>query len=125
MPSPPDIDRLIAEVAARHGILLKRDDAAFALVTLNQLVLEQALAEIRENLRGAAVEFEASATRQQSRAGGIIGQEIKRAIAELRAEASTQTVPGSASRPSQSRFRTALCLAGVFGAGFVAGMLLK
>ena len=125
MPSPPDIDRLIAEVAARHGILLKRDDAAFALVTLNQLVLEQALAEIRENLRGAAVEFEAAATRQQSRAGGIIGQEIKRAIAELRAEASTQTLPGSARRLFQSWFWTALGLAGVFGAGFVAGMLLK
>ena len=125
MPLAPDIDRLIAEVAARHGILLKHDDAAFALVTLNQLVLEQALAEIRENLRGAAVEFEAAATRQQSRAGGLIGQEIKRAIAELRAEALAQTVPGSARRLSQSRFWTALGLAGVFGAGFVAAMLLK
>jgi hypothetical protein len=125
MPSPPDIDRLIAEVAARHGILLKRDDAAFALVTINQLVLEQALSEIGESIRGVVAEFENAVIRQHSRVGGIIGQEIKRAIAELRAEAPTRAVPASAHRRSHSWFWVALSQAGIFGAGFVAGMLLK
>jgi hypothetical protein len=45
-PSAPDIGRLIAAVAARHHVLLKPDDAAFALVTLNQLVLEDSMKEL-------------------------------------------------------------------------------
>ncbi len=36
-----NVQRLIAEVAARHRLLLKPDDAAFALVTMNRLVLEE------------------------------------------------------------------------------------
>ena len=36
-----NVQRLIAEVAAQHGLFLKPDDAAFALVTMNRLVLEE------------------------------------------------------------------------------------
>ena len=38
-----DIQRLIAEVAARHRFLLKPDDPAIALVTMNQLILDDAM----------------------------------------------------------------------------------
>ena len=41
--TPPDVMALIGEVAARHGITLRPDDPVFALVTVNQLVLEQTM----------------------------------------------------------------------------------
>jgi hypothetical protein len=44
-----DTKALIGEVAARHGVTLKPDDPAFALVTLNHLVLEQAVAGLNEH----------------------------------------------------------------------------
>ena len=46
-----DVQRLIGAVAARHGILLKPDDAAFALVTMNQLILEETVEELLETVR--------------------------------------------------------------------------
>ena len=124
MASPPDIDRLIAEVAARHGILLKRDDAAFALVTLNQLVLEQAMAEIGQRLRHEIAEAESASVRQQARTGSIIGREIKRAITELQT-ASGRAGPAAPPRDSPNWPWTALAAAVVFGAGLFVGMLLK
>src|SRR5436305_14990208 len=124
MGSPPDIDRLIAEVAARHGILLKRDDAAFALVTLNQLVLEQAMAEIGQTLRHEVAEIEAAFVRQQSRSGIIIGREIKRAMTDLQ-PASGRAEPAAAPRDSPNWRWTALTAAVAFGAGLLVGMLLK
>ena len=42
----PDIKTLIGEVAARHGVTLRPDDPAVVLVTMNQLVLDQAIAEL-------------------------------------------------------------------------------
>ena len=124
MASPPDIDRLIAEVAARHGILLKRDDAAFALVTLNQLVLEQIMAELCERLRHEIAEVEAAFVRQQSRTGSIIGREFKRAITDLH-ESSGRLAPVPPSRRLPNWHWIALAAAVVFGVGLLAGMLLK
>jgi hypothetical protein len=124
MTSPPDIDRLIAEVAARHGILLKRDDAAFALVTLNQLVLEQVMTELGEKLHHEFAEIEAAFTRQQSRTGSIIGREIKRAITELH-ETSGRAAPVPPSRGFPNWRWIALAATVVFGAGLLAGMLVK
>jgi len=46
----PDIKILIGEVAARHGVTLRPDDPAFVLVTVNQLVLEQAIAELVQRI---------------------------------------------------------------------------
>ena len=46
-----NVQRLIAEVAAQHGLFLKPDDAAFALVTMNRLVLEESLEAIRSRRR--------------------------------------------------------------------------
>ena len=45
-PKAFDVQRLIDEVAARHRLLLKPDDAAFAIVTMNRLVLEESLEAI-------------------------------------------------------------------------------
>ena len=48
----PHLDReaLIAEVAKRHKILLDPDDPAFALVTINEIVLSSAIAIVEAKL---------------------------------------------------------------------------
>jgi hypothetical protein len=87
MPEPlesPKIDRLIAEVAARHGVLLRRDDAAFALVTLNQLVLEDGIKDLTAQIRTATAEFESTFERVQARAGAAVAKDLRQLIVELR-----------------------------------------
>ncbi len=125
MPLVPDTDRLIAEVAARHGVLLKRDDAAFALVTLNQLVLEQTLAEVETAVRTAVEEIDTGATRLQARVGGILGQEIRQAFLELKKD-----ILATANREPHPSHRsawlwTAVAGAAIFAAGIGVGILLK
>jgi len=119
----PDIDRLIAEVAARHGVLLKPDDAAFALVTLNRLVLEQALREIENAVRRNVAELDAGAARLQSRAGGVIGQELRQAILEMKRELAASG--DSRVRQRYCWFRMALAAVVTFAAGIGVGILLK
>src|SRR5580658_433021 len=46
-PTMFNVERMIAVVAAEHRFILKPDDAAFALVTMNRLVLEESLEAIR------------------------------------------------------------------------------
>ena len=48
----PHFDReaLIAEVAKRHKILLDPDDPAFALITINEIVLSRAIAIVEAKL---------------------------------------------------------------------------
>ncbi len=83
MPEIPDIDRLIAEVAARHGILLKKDDAAFALVTLNQLVLKSVIADLLSQMNAATVELEGALERVQTRAGTAIAKDLRAVVLDL------------------------------------------
>ena len=50
-----DTKRLSGEVAARHGLLIREDDPAMALVTMSEIVLEQVLSEAELRLRGLLV----------------------------------------------------------------------
>lgn len=68
-----DVKALIGEVAARNGIRLEPGDPAFALVTLNQLVLEEAVRDFVAEIRAATADFETSAERVQSMAGSALG----------------------------------------------------
>jgi hypothetical protein len=81
-----DVQRLIGAVAARHGILLKPDDAAFALVTINQLVLEGVLTDVVGKIDRAVADFEAVAARVQMRAGALLASEVKEAAVAIRRE---------------------------------------
>jgi Transcriptional activator TraM len=65
--TPPDVMALIGEVAARHGITLRPDDPVFALVTVNQLVLEQAMTELIGRTQQLTNEFDQAAARLQAR----------------------------------------------------------
>ena len=82
----PDINRLIAAVAARHHVLLKPDDAAFALVTLNQLVLEDSIKELAGHIRAATTEFVSSFERVQEHAGAALAKTHRQINVELHAE---------------------------------------
>ena len=83
------IDRLIAEVAARHGVLLKRDDAAFALVTLNQLVLEDAIKGLAAEIRVVTAEFESAFERVQRRAGAAVAKDLGQLVVEWQSHLDT------------------------------------
>lgn len=80
----PDVKALIGEVAARHGITLRPDDPAFALVTVNQLVLEQTMAELIGRTQQMTNEFDQAAARLQARAGSVLAAEVRKAGAEIR-----------------------------------------
>jgi hypothetical protein len=73
--TPPDVMALIGEVAARHGITLRPDDPVFALVTVNQLVLEQTMTELIGRTQQLTNEFDQAAARLQARAGSVLATE--------------------------------------------------
>ena len=75
---------LIAKVAERHGILLRPDDPAFAIVTLNELVLEAKAAALIQQVDNSISEFSAAADRIQVRTGAAIAEEVRTAIDSVR-----------------------------------------
>jgi len=81
-----DVQRLIDEVAARHRVLLKPDDAGFALVTMNRLVLEESLETIHARIREELALFEAAAQKAQTRAGSLLAAEVRESAAGIRKE---------------------------------------
>jgi hypothetical protein len=81
-----DVQSLIGAVAARHGILLKSDDAAFALVTINQLMLEEVMKRMLVKVEATVADFEQAASRVQAQAGGLLAIEVKNAAAAVRGE---------------------------------------
>ena len=76
-----DIQRLIAEVAARHNLFLKPDDPAIALVTMNQLILDAAIEAVHEQIRVTIAEFQASIQKAEKRAGTMLAQSVKESTA--------------------------------------------
>jgi hypothetical protein len=81
-----DVRRLIAEVASRNGIRVEPDDPAFALVTLNQLVLEDFVARMDERIRLGIAEFMDAVHKTEARAGKILGAEVRESAAAVREE---------------------------------------
>ena len=81
-----DVKRLIGEVAARNGIRVESWDPAFALVTLNELVLEEIARRLTEEVHSGIAEFTEVVQKTEARAGKILAQQVKDASAELRRE---------------------------------------
>jgi hypothetical protein len=120
----PKIDRLIAEVAARHGVLLKPDDAAFALVTLNQLVLENAIKGLAAGIRAATADFESAFERVQTRAGAAVAKDFRQLVVEWQSH-----LDASITRLGQPAPKRMAAIEDVywlvpFVAGFGVGLLL-
>jgi hypothetical protein len=81
-----DIQHLIAEVATRHNIFLGPNDPVFALVTMNKLVLEQAMQLICDRVSARIAEMEASASNVEKRAGTVLAQQVKESASLIRRE---------------------------------------
>jgi CHASE3 domain sensor protein len=87
-----DTKRLISEVAIRNGFRIDERDPAFCVVTLSELVLEEAAKRIADDIRLAAGEFERAAEKVQARAGTVLAQQINEILvaARLRLDAEVQ-----------------------------------
>src|SRR5262245_6081173 len=72
-----DVERLLAEALIKHGIRLDPHDPAIVLVTLNRLVLEDAVECFAADMRKATREYEEAANRVQSRLGAAIATRLK------------------------------------------------
>src|SRR3954454_14052065 len=81
-----DQQQLIGKVAAKNGIRLEPDDPAFALVTLNEAVLQDASATLTQEIREVLTSFTESLSKTENRAGKTLAQEVRTAAAELRRE---------------------------------------
>ena len=81
-----DVKKLKAQVAARHGLLIREDDPAMALVTMNELVLEQVLEKAQVGLRGMLSEAEEGQKRSQQETAVWVQEEIGRAGSALRVQ---------------------------------------
>ena len=81
-----NMQRLITAVAAEHRLLLKPDDAAFALVTMNRLVLEESLEAIRAVVNQDLAQFKETAQWAHSRAESAIQSEVRLSARALREE---------------------------------------
>lgn len=64
-----DLNRVIGEVAARHGVRLDPDDPALVLVMLTELMLQHAHEEFVATTSRATVEFVEAAGRAQQQTG--------------------------------------------------------
>ena len=81
-----DAKKLTAQVAARHGLLIREDDPAMALVTMSEIVLEQALKNAEVGLRGILSEAEEGQKRSQQESAVWVQEEIGRAGSALRVQ---------------------------------------
>ena len=82
----PDVKRLAAEISVQHGIRVDPDDPMMAVVTLNRLVLEQAVGEIVERLQAATRDFQDATEKIQLRAGSRLAREVRDSATALREE---------------------------------------
>lgn len=81
-----DIRRLQGEMSARHGIRMSTDDPALAIVTLNQLVLEEAMKTLGNQVREATERIDKAGEKVQRRAGSILAQEVRLCAGAIRQE---------------------------------------
>lgn len=103
---PIAIERLIGEVAKRHDLLLSRDDPVLVTVTLNELVLGEALAQLKASLSEANQEIAASAAKQievsKTIAEALITNAAEYAVREIRAAVAEIGPPVRSGRTDQT-----------------------
>jgi hypothetical protein len=81
-----DFKRIIAEVAARHGMLVSQDDPAMLLVTMNEVVLQQVFGNIEARTEEIAAGIEATFRLAQREALGSVEREARKAGIAVREE---------------------------------------
>lgn len=81
-----DKERIIAEVAARNGIRIERDDPIFAVLTVTQMALDDAGDQLEERIRALMSDFEANVRAVERLAGRAVGDQAKNHAAALKQE---------------------------------------
>ncbi len=81
-----DLKRITAEVAARHGMLLRPDDPAMLLVTMNEVVLQQVIGSIEARAEEMVAGIEAGVRSAQREAFGSVAREARKAGIAVREE---------------------------------------
>jgi len=130
-----DGEALIAEVAKRHKILLDPDDPAFALITINEIVLSRAIAIVEAKLEAMAQRLAQISEKQAGTAKAIgeaiitagaayVAERLKDAGADLIEKVGTSAGLDQGKQQSSSRRsgRTILSF-GTITAAFAAGLL--
>ena len=134
-----DREALIAEVAKRHKILLDPDDPAFALITINEIVLSRAIAIVEAKLEGMEQRLAQIWEKQAETAKAIgeaiitaaavyVAERLKAAGADLIEKIRTsfgleQTRKQSGGRRSPNNILICSAMAAAFAAGFLAASL--
>ena len=81
-----DVKRITAEVAARHGVLLKEDDPALVLVTISEVVLEACFEKLERRSRQLVAEFDVSFKDMHQQASSHLKDEVQAAAAAIHDE---------------------------------------
>ena len=81
-----DLKRITAEVASRHGMLVRQDDPAMLLVTMNEVVLQQVFGSIEARTEEIVAGMEAGLLSAQREALGSIEKEARKAGIAVREE---------------------------------------
>ncbi len=82
-----DLKRITAEVAARHGMLLRPDDPAMLLVTMkNEVVLEQVIEGIEARAEEMVAGIETAFRSAQRESLGTVEREARKAGIAVREE---------------------------------------
>src|SRR5260370_32861737 len=81
-----NLKRITAEVAARHGMLLRPDDPAMLLVTMNEVVLQQVMGSIEARTEEIVAGIEAGFRSAQREALGSVEREARKAGIAVREE---------------------------------------
>ena len=79
-----DIKHLIGEIAARHHIRVEPDDPLFALVTANELMLQEAGERSEAQFRAALAEFLDAAEKLEADTGRALAGHVKQAATQAR-----------------------------------------
>jgi CHASE3 domain sensor protein len=81
---PLDVKRITAAVAARHGVLLKPDDPAMVLVTINECVLEKCFERLELRARALIAELDATVAAIEQRGSARLADQVREAGREIR-----------------------------------------
>jgi len=93
-----DLKRVTAEVAARHGMLVRQDDPAMLLVTMNEVVLQQVVGSLEARTEKIVAGMEAGLRSAQRQAMGSIEKKARKAGIAVREEIQKDVDAGGATR---------------------------
>jgi hypothetical protein len=103
-----DIKKITAEVANRHGVIVRPDDPAMVLVTINEAVLEECFDRLEKRSRLLLAELDACFEDMHKRASGEVTDRVRACGASIR-EDIARDIQGAKLDASEAVFRLQQC----------------